>query len=179
MICTVFLPFIILFFILPARSFPSNIDSRASAMTIPSSEPDIELLNTRRQDFLDAFNAADVDHIISLFAPDSLYSDYAIATLDMDLMATRAYLEKIFSEADYVTLSPVSISGDKHFASAEWILKMKFKSSGNGDDTTTENRNDQGAAQEMEMRGVSLTWYDEDGKKIVNNKDYGVIWPKA
>ncbi|KAJ5365951.1 hypothetical protein N7517_008837 [Penicillium concentricum] len=148
-------------------------------MTTASSEPDIELLNTRREDFLDAFNAADIDHVISLFAPDSLYSDYAIAALDMDLIATRAYLEKIFSEAENITLSPVSISGDKHFAAAEWVLTMKFKSSGNGDNTTTENRNNQGAAQEMEMRGVSLTWYDEDGKKIVNNKDYGVIWPQA
>lgn len=76
MICTVLLPFVLLFFVLPARSFPSKLDSRASAMTTTSSEPDIELLHTRRDDFLDAFNAADVDRIMSLFTPDALYSDY-------------------------------------------------------------------------------------------------------
>ncbi|KAI9369041.1 hypothetical protein BJX61DRAFT_521290 [Aspergillus egyptiacus] len=147
-------------------------------MTTTNSEPDTELLNTRRDDFLDAFNAADIDRIISLFTPDGRYSDYAIAALDMDLRATRAYLEELFSEAEKVTLSPVSVSGDKHFAAAEWILTMKPKTSANGEDAITNNRNGSQAAQEMVMHGVSLTWYDEDGKKIVKNNDYGVIWSK-
>lgn len=55
---------------------------------------------------------------------------------------------------------------------------MKSKTSGNGENTNTENTNDSEAVQEMEMRGVSLTWYDKDGKKIVKNNDYGVVWSK-
>ncbi|KAL4875880.1 hypothetical protein BJY04DRAFT_223624 [Aspergillus karnatakaensis] len=151
-------------------------------MTITPSQKDTDeqsSITSRHEDFLAAFNGADVDRLMSLFSPDAFYSDYAIAALDMNYTETRSYIEKMFSEADSITLSPVSITGTKHFTAAEWILKMRSKAPASEDTAGDDRSQEEAKPTEMEMRGVSLTWFDEEGKLITRNNDYGVIWGQS
>lgn len=118
----------------------------------------------------------------------------------MNYNSTRSYIEKMFTEVDNIHLIQVRVSGDRNFTAGEWygpfatpyrsfsttkpqcdakerrprILKFKFKN-------TEEGISADGAAKgfkvgdSVEMRGVSLSWYDAAGL-IVRNCDYGVTW---
>ncbi|KFG86080.1 hypothetical protein MANI_026098 [Metarhizium anisopliae] len=143
--------------------------------TIFVNPEDQALVKARHEAFIAAFNdGADVDRVMSFFSPELSYSDYTIAALDMNYNSTRSYIEKMFTEVDNIHLIQVRVSGDRNFTAGEWILKFKFKN-------TEEGISADGAAKgfkvgdSVEMRGVSLSWYDAAGL-IVRNCDYGVTW---
>ncbi|KAL4957976.1 hypothetical protein BDW69DRAFT_155081 [Aspergillus filifer] len=144
-----------------------------------------ELVTARNDEFQAAFASGDVDRLMSFFAPEALYSDYGtwpsipissrtIAALDMDYASIRTYFETMFAGAENLSFTQTSITGYKHFAAAEWVLTMSAMSASHA--TTLAGLGSSGGTG-MEMRGASLTWYDEVGEKIVRNCDYGVLWP--
>ncbi|KAL4800036.1 hypothetical protein BDV19DRAFT_354274 [Aspergillus venezuelensis] len=82
------------------------------------------MVTARNDEFRAAFASADVDRLMSFFAREALYSDYAIAALDMDYASTRTYFETMFAGAQNLSFTQTSITGYKHFAAAEWVLTM-------------------------------------------------------
>nr|UOK93126.1 AstE [Aspergillus stellatus] len=154
----------------------------ASPVAVPipvTDDPSEQAMVTARNDeFRAAFASADVDRLMSFFAPQALYSDYAIAALDMDYASTRTYFETMFAGAQNLSFTQTSITGYKHFAAAEWVLTMSATNASQSHATTLAAPGSSGDTG-MEMRGASLTWYDEAGEKILRNCDYGVLWPPA
>jgi hypothetical protein len=143
--------------------------------TVFSNPNDKSPVNTRHQDFIAAFNAGtDIDHIMSFFSPNVSYSDYAIEAVNMNYATLRSYMEKMFAEVDHLHLTQVSITGDKNFTAAEWIAKFKYKDNAKGLRTAGVVK-DLKVGEQIEMRGVSLSWYDAEGN-IIKNSDYSDLW---
>ena len=92
--------------------------------------------------------------------------------LHMDKPSFKKFLESMFSTLLQLELKTISLSGNKEFQAWEWemrFVKKEGKSEWEDLDVGTEG-------QGMVMRGVSLSWWAEEGGdgnwRIVKECDY-------
>ena len=95
----------------------------------------------------------------------------------MNKPAVITYYTNMFKAAGNLNISTRSISGTKYFTTWEWNLTFNFNAvleEAAGDKDLTADMAD---GREMKMVGVSVTWWNEEGK-IVKNNDYAKIVEK-
>ena len=89
--------------------------------------------------------------------------------LNMNKTALKSFLEAMMKTCIGLKLTTLSVSGHKGFSAWEWNLE--FSKEGESQWEEINNAND-GKGSVIKMRGVSLTWWDKQGEKIIKNHDY-------
>lgn len=69
----------------------------------------------------------------------------------------------------------ISVSGTKEFSVWEWDLTFYATGLMPGDDGKGEFAAKVADGRFVQMIGVSVTWWDEEGKRIVKNNDYSKV----
>lgn len=80
----------------------------------------------------------------------------------------------MFAAAGNFVLSTRSISGTKNHITWEWNCTFNFNGVMDEIKGDLELRSDMADGRLMKMMGVSVTWWDEEGK-IVKNNDYSKV----
>ena len=89
--------------------------------------------------------------------------------LNMDKPALTKFLGSMFTTFKTLDLETVSVSGHKGFTAWEW--KIHFTKSEGASDFEDINAKESKEGEALTMLGVSLTWWNDEGK-IVKNHDY-------
>lgn len=100
----------------------------------------------------------------------------AMGVLNLNRTSLEQYYAKMMATCRNINIRTKSISGSEHFTAWEWDLTMYELSSEAVADPDFEAKNTGG--REITMVGVSITWWNADGK-IVKNNDYGKEVPNA
>ncbi|KAM0324851.1 hypothetical protein ACHAQA_007817 [Verticillium albo-atrum] len=136
-----------------------------------SSDPKVqEHIAKRQQIFTDGFNNASVPTLMSLFAEEVDFNDYATGVLNLNRTSLEEYYSGMVAGFRDINIRTKSISGNEFFTAWEWDLKM-FElptKAPEGSDPTVENT----TGKWVSLVGVSLMWWNADGK-IYKNNDYG------
>lgn len=91
----------------------------------------------------------------------------ATGVLNLNRISLEKYYTEMVATFRDINIRTKSISGSKHFTAWEWDLTMyELPSEANP------------AGKEVNMVGVSLMWWNEEGK-IVKNHDYGKEVPNV
>ena len=86
----------------------------------------------------------------------------------MSKPAFRTFLQSMFTDLHNLKITIVSVSGNREFIAWEWEIEFVRKTKSSFEEMHREGVEDGGVEK---MRGVSLSWWDEEGK-IVRERDY-------
>jgi len=86
----------------------------------------------------------------------------------MSKPAFRTFLQSMFTDLHNLKITIVSVSGNREFIAWEWEIEFVRKTKSSFEEMHREGVEDEGVEK---MRGVSLSWWDEEGK-IVRERDY-------
>jgi hypothetical protein len=89
--------------------------------------------------------------------------------LDMDKPAFTKFLDSMFTTAKTLHVETISVSGSRDFTAWEW--KMHFTKNEGLSEFAEINVKESKEGEMLVFVGVSLTWWNEEGK-IVKNHDY-------
>jgi len=95
----------------------------------------------------------------------------------MNKSAVMAYYTDMFKAAGNLKISTRSISGTKDFTTWEWNLTFYFNALLEEAATDKDLTADMADGREVKMVGVSVAWWNEEGK-IVKNNDYAKVVEK-
>lgn len=96
-----------------------------------------------------------------------LLEPLALMVTNLSKGPLETFYKHMFSSAVPGTfkVTVISIEGSKHFTASEWNLVLTRAS------TAGEGK----VGEEVKFVGTSLTWWDEDGRRITKNHDYGRV----
>jgi hypothetical protein len=92
----------------------------------------------------------------------------------MNKKALTTFFTNMYASAGNFTITVRSISGSKDFTAWEWNLQFNLDHVMEEAALDKDFAPDKADGREIKMRGVSLTWWNEEGK-IIKNNDYGKV----
>ncbi|KAH7009543.1 hypothetical protein EDB80DRAFT_838283 [Ilyonectria destructans] len=148
-----------------------------SQLKITHPDPKVqEHIAKRQKSFTDGFNNASVPALMAMFAEDVEFNDYATGVLNLNRTSLEQYYAEMVATFRNINIRTKSISGSEHFTAWEWDLTMYELPSKAAADSDSKAKNTIG--REINMVGVSLMWWNAEGK-IIKNHDYGKEVPNA
>lgn len=140
-------------------------------------QPD-EQLQVKVLEFAEAFMSCDIDRLMELLSGDYRFNDNPLGALNLDRDAFRAHMSGLYAATETLTVEPLSVQGScapGSFAALEWVLTLKMK----GEVPSQMAQHfppDVPAGGEAKWVGISLLWWNEEGK-IKIQKDHGrCVW---
>ncbi|KAI9756703.1 MAG: hypothetical protein M1815_003068 [Lichina confinis] len=137
-----------------------------------------EQLQVKVLEFAEAFMSYDVDRLMGILSGDYRANDNPLGALNLDREAFRAHISDLYAATETLTVEPLSVQGScapGSFAVLEWVLTFKLE----GKVPTALAPHfppDVPAGGEAKWVGVSLLWWNEEGK-IKIQKDHGrYVW---
>ncbi|KAI1254885.1 hypothetical protein MGN70_002946 [Eutypa lata] len=119
--------------------------------------------------FLKAWGSSAPEELIACYADHGLeYSDYAAHKLNMDKKAAVAFIRETFEEYSLVNYKAVSEHGTRDLCTLEVAFTLLAKK-----DTPFNKKGDI-----LELPGVSLFKFDQDGKIVVQHDYYCIPIPQ-
>ncbi|KAG5660834.1 hypothetical protein KAF25_002477 [Fusarium avenaceum] len=135
-----------------------------------------QYITKRQQSFTDGFNNASVPALMAMFAEDVEFNDYATGVLNLNRASLEKYYAEMVATFRNINIRTKSISGSEHFTAWEWDLTMYELPSEAA--AELDNKAKSTTGKEINMVGVSLMWWNSEGK-IIKNHDYGKEVPNA
>lgn len=162
-----------------------------------SSHADNEFITERQARYEKAYNAADVDTILSFMSEGIEFCDYSnsplptsiqsptitlttpppltgVGMLNLSKPAIHAFFTNMFASCANFDLQTVSISGHKNFTTWEWNLTFNYVRPASEAGGEAEFQADMADGRLMKMIGVSVSWWNDEGK-IIKNHDYAKV----
>jgi hypothetical protein len=100
----------------------------------------------------------------------------ATGVLNLDRISLEEYYAEMVATFRNINIRTKSIGGSEHFTAWEWDLTMYALPSEAAAELDNKAKNTTG--KEINMVGVSLMWWNSEGK-IIKNHDYGKEVPNA
>jgi hypothetical protein len=88
--------------------------------------------------------------------------------------AVRTFFTSMYTSCANLHLQTVSINGHKHFTTWEWNLTFNYVNPAPEASGEKEFGKEMADGRLMKMIGVSVSWWDAEGK-IVKNHDYAKV----
>ncbi|KAF2498598.1 hypothetical protein BU16DRAFT_579696 [Lophium mytilinum] len=132
---------------------------------MPHSEQ--EFIEKRQAPYTQAILDGDLEKMMSYFVDQGLeYTDYGVMELNMDKAALRGFFGGLWEHCGDWECKTLSVEGHKTFT--VWEAESKFTVIKESPMMKYQ------VLQRVTLLTASLQWWDQEGEKIVKEKDYAV-----
>jgi hypothetical protein len=94
--------------------------------------------------------------------------------LNLNKPAIHAFFTNMYASCGNFDLKTVSVNGHKNFTTWEWNLTFNYVKPASEAAGETDLREELADGREVKMIGVTVSWWNDEGK-IIKNHDYAKV----